>query len=150
MKIREADKNDCVKLDALLTKLIQYEVQFDKNLSPVYVVENNYNERLDWPGHKAYVAEEDDDIVGFVYGFAFEVPGIYVEPIAIADALYVEEKYRNRGIATELLRKFIDFAAEQGACRVELKVMSKNTKAMRIYEGLGFSESKKYMTLGLK
>lgn len=63
MRIREANKNDCVKLGALLTKLIQYESRYDTNLNPDYTVTDNYNERLDQPGHKAFVAENDEESV---------------------------------------------------------------------------------------
>ena len=42
MNIREATKNDCVHMDALLTKLIRYEARFDPNLSPEVVIEDNY------------------------------------------------------------------------------------------------------------
>ena len=149
MIIREATKDDCAKLDILLTKLIRYEVQYDSNLNHEYVVENNYSERLDWPGHKAFVAEVNGEVEGFVYGFVYQIPEMYLRSIAIADALYVEEAYRNRGIATKLFRTFINYAAEQGALRIELKVMSDNEKAMRIYEALGFRETKKYMALAL-
>lgn len=41
MNIREATKNDCVHMDALLTKLIRYEARFDPNLSPEVVIEDN-------------------------------------------------------------------------------------------------------------
>ncbi len=150
MIIREANQDDCEKLDALLTKLIWYEVQYDSNLNHDYTVENNYSEKLDWPGHTAFVAEEDGEIVGFIYGFVFSVPGMFNKPIAIADALYVEEAYRNRGIATDLFRKFINFASEHNVCRVELKVMSENMRAIHIYEALGFSETRKYMALEMK
>ena len=150
MIIREANKNDCAKLDALLTKLIRYESRYDTNIDPDYVVTDNYNERLDWPGHKAFVAEEDGIIVGFIYGFVFSVPGMFFKPIAIADAIYIEEEYRNKGFATNLLRKFINFASENDARSVELKVISGNTRAMSLYESLGFREIKKYMELELK
>lgn len=150
MIIREANRGDCAKLDELLKKLIRCEAEYDRNLNPDCNVENNYDERLDWPGHKAFVAEEGEKIVGFIYGFAFTIPGMYAEPIAIADALYVEEAYRNKGIAGMLLREFRNFSTEQGACRVELKVMSENKRAIRAYEAFGFSETKKYMALALK
>ncbi len=150
MIIREANKNDCPKLDALLTKLIHYEAQYDANFNPDHVVTDNYSERLDLPGHKAFVAEEGGTIVGYIYGFVFSVTGMFFEPIAIADAMYIEEAYRGRGIASDLLREFISFAAEQDVCSVELKVMSGNTRAMSLYESLGFRETKKYMELELK
>lgn len=150
MRIREANNDDCAKLDALLTKLIQYEAQYDNNLNPNYIVMDNYKEMLDLPEHKAFVAEEDGEIVGFVYGFILMIPDMCLKPIAIVDAMYVEKAYRNRRIATNLLHKFINFATEQDACRVELKVLSENTVAMRIYESLGFSETKKHMALELK
>ena len=149
MTIRAAARSDCAKLDALLTKLIRYESQYDKNLNPGYVVENNYSERLDWPGHRAYVAESDGEIVGFVYGFAFPIPGMYLKPIAIVDALFVEENHRNKGVAAGLLREFISFAKEQNACSVELKVMSENMEAVHFYEALGFSENRKYMRISV-
>ena len=150
MIIREANMNDCAELDALLTKLIRYEARYDANFNPDHVVTDNYSERLTWPGHKAFIAEVDGVIAGYIYGFVFSVPGMYFKPVAIADAMYIEEAYRNRGIATDLLREFINFAAEQDVCSVELKVMSGNTRAMNLYESLGFRETRKYMELELK
>ena len=41
MQIREAKKEDCGALDALLSKLIRDEVQYDPNLCESFTVENN-------------------------------------------------------------------------------------------------------------
>lgn len=149
MNIREATKNDCVQMDALLTKLIRYETRFDSNLSPETVIEDNYAGQIDAEGCKAYVAEDHGTIVGYLYGFTYQIPQMLLRPIAIVDALYVEEGYRGKGIARELLHRFQEFASGCGAAGIELKVMSRNKDALRLYESLGFSEIKKYMALPL-
>ena len=122
MNIREATKNDCVHMDALLTKLIRYEARFDPNLSPEVVIEDNYAGQIAAEGCKAYVAEDHGIIVGYLYGFTYRIPQVLLQPIAIVDALYVEEGYRGKGIAKDLFRKFQEFASGCGAASIELKV----------------------------
>ena len=111
MNIREATKNDCVHMDALLTKLIRYEARFDPNLSPEVVIEDNYAGQIAAEGCKAYVAEDHGIIVGYLYGFTYRIPQVLLQPIAIVDALYVEEGYRGKGIAKDLFRRFQEFAS---------------------------------------
>ena len=101
MNIREATKNDCVHMDALLTKLIRYEARFDPNLSPEVVIEDNYAGQIAAEGCKAYVAEDHGIIVGYLYGFTYRIPQVLLQPIAIVDAMYVEEGYRGKGIRSE-------------------------------------------------
>lgn len=59
------------------------------------------------------------------------------------------EGYRGKGIAKDLFRKFQEFASGCGAASIELKVMSRNRDALRLYASLGFCETKKYMALPL-
>ena len=146
MQIREAKKEDCGALDALLSKLIRDEVQYDPNLCESFTGENNYARQLEQEDRKAFVAEENGEIVGYVYGYVFDIPKMCRRPVAVLDALYVEEAFRNRGIARLLLREFLRFAEAQHAGVIELKVLSENAQAVRLYESMGFSERKKYMT----
>lgn len=149
MKIREAVPQDAERLDELLTKLIRDEVQYDPNLSGDYVVRDNYAERIGLDGHLLLLAEEEGELAGYLYGFVYQIPGMWKAPVALLDALYVEEKYRRRGCAHMLAAEFRKFAQERGACCMELKVLSRNETALKLYEGLGFVETKKYMALDL-
>lgn len=149
MKLRDATPADAARLDALLTKLIRYEAQYDSNFIDSYVVTDNYLDRIGLEDHKLLLIEDEGEIVAFLYGFLYEIPGMFAKPIAILDALYVEKAYRRKGCAAQLISAFKAFAAESGACRVELKVLSRNETALRLYEKLSFKETKKYMAMDL-
>ena len=56
--------------------------------------------------------------MGYLYGFLYQIPGMMLRPVAIMDALYVEEAYRGQGIARELFQRFREFAEEGHAGRI--------------------------------
>ena len=145
--IRNAVKEDASRVDELLTELIRYETEFDKNLNKEYTVSNNYSEVIGLDGHKLLVAETEGKIVGFLYGFVYQIPGIFARPVALLDALYILEEYRHNGFAGALFQQFKQFAHENDAHSIELKVMTENLNALHFYEKLGFCEIKKYMQL---
>jgi len=51
----------------------------------------------------------------------------------------VRAQAAGRGIGTSLLRHALDWAAAHGLHRLELTVMAHNTRAIRLYERMGFS-----------
>ncbi len=149
MKIRDAALKDAPKLDILLSKLIQDESQYDNNLNQECLITNNYCNRIGLEGHKLLLIEADGEIVAYLYGFIYHIPNIYKSPIAIIDALYVDEEYRHKGYASMLISAFKIFAVENGACQIELKVVSSNQAAVDLYTKHAFQETKKYMKLEL-
>ena len=58
-------------------------------------------------------------------------------------------QYRGKGCARMLFEEFRKFACRSGVCRIELKVISENADALRLYQKLEFVETKKYMCLVL-
>lgn len=143
MKIRDAELKDAQQLDLLLTRLIRDESKYDRNLNRECEIRDNYSSRIGPDGHKLTLIEEDGEIVGYLYGFIHHVPGVYQSPIAILDALFIDEKHRRKGYASMLIAEFRAFAAENGACRIELKVVSDNKHAVDLYTKLSFVETKK-------
>ena len=142
--IRKACPGEGAICDALLTQLIQLERQWEPNLDEAFVVSDNYEHRMAEDGTLLLVAEEESKIVGFFFGFFYPSP-VHKQPLALADAMFVREEYRGKGIGKALLCRFKEWAKAQGAAFVELKVMSQNAPAQALYESLGFGEIKKYL-----
>lgn len=148
MHIRPAKSDEGAVCDQLLTRLIQTERQWEPNLNEDFIVTNNYAYRMAEDGTLLLVAEENNEIVGFLFGFLCPSP-VQKRPTALLDALFVCEEHRSKGIGKALALRFREWGKEQGVYAIELKVMSQNTAALRLYESLGFSETKKYMQCNL-
>jgi len=144
MHIRPAKSDEGAVCDELLTRLIQTERQWEPNLDETFTVCDNYEHRMSEEGTLLLVAEENDEIVGFLFGFLSPSP-VLKRPTALLDALFVCEEHRSKGIGKALALRFREWVKEQGVYAIELKVMSQNTTALRLYESLGFGEIKKYM-----
>ena len=144
MHIRPAKSDEGAVCDALLTRLIQTERQWEPNLDETFTVCDNYEHRMSEEGTLLLVAEENDEIVGFLFGFLYPSP-VQKRPTALLDALFVCEAHRNKGIGKALALRFWEWGKEQGVYAIELKVMTQNAAALRLYESLGFGEIKKYL-----
>lgn len=146
MEIRAALLSDAVVLDELLTLLIHHEKQWDQNIDENFTVTDNYINTIGQDGYLSFVAEENGDVIGYVYGFIYQPP-MFMKPVALLDALYVREGYRGKGYATALVNAFQTEAVREGVSAIELKVMSENLQALKLYSHIKFRETKKYMRL---
>ncbi len=90
------------------------------------------------------VAELNQRIVGFVYGR--ESKNVPVEVlrkwkatrVGSVEILAVEEKYRRRGIGTQLLKSLFQAFTERGIDTVTLSTPAEEIAAKRLYDKLGF------------
>lgn len=82
------------------------------------------------------VAEEDEEIVGFVLGV---VERAYEARILV---LAVAREHRGRGIGSELVQRFFERYQDRGVEQVNLEVRVSNEGAIRFYEDLGFDRKK--------
>ncbi len=84
-----------------------------------------------------YVFVDDNEIVGFSYTTTYyetEVGGMCVQ---ILD-LYIDEKYRGRGYASQYFRYIFDKYAD--AKRYRLEYVKENKSAIAVYKHMGFEE----------
>ena len=102
-------------------------------------------------GNWAYwVAKEEGEIVSHVFINTIRpVP----RPCNLDDRygymtnVYTRPEYRNKGIGTELMRRAMQWAAEEG---LELVIVSPSEESLPFYRRAGFSEETDFMQLRLK
>lgn len=144
MKIRKATLNDFEKITELNHKLFVYE----KKYSPVF------NEN--WPFHnqgKEYfakrlvndnaitlVAEEHDEIVGYLVAFIDTFVVRNDNPLAELENIFVQTEHRNKGIGQELLDEFKKIAKEKNVKRLKVTCYSDNEGAIKLYKKNGFTD----------
>lgn len=142
MNFRSANLNDSLQLDNLLTKLVEDEkINCDKYIN-IGKINGLYQTLLINNNTHAFVCEENNKIVGYIYCY------VNNESIGILDALYIEEEYRGLGIATKLIELAINWLKDEKLVKlIEISVMDKNELAKKLYKKLGFQKFKETLRI---
>ena len=142
MNFRSANLNDSLQLDNLLTKLVEDEkINYDKYIN-IGKINGLYQNLLINNNTHAFVCEENNKIVGYIYCY------VNNESIGILDALYIEEEYRGLGIATKLIELAINWLKDEKLVKlIEISVMDKNELAKKLYKKLGFQKFKETLRI---
>ena len=125
MIFRKPNVNEAEKLDNLLTRLILDERNYDPNVE-IVDVKDFYSNYIQDSTKFFEVCEDNNEIVGYIYS-------IIEDKKAKVDALFVDEKYRNKKIATTLIENFINYCKENNIKEITIKVLENNTKAKNLY-----------------
>lgn len=138
------NEEEAKKADELLTKLIHFESNFNKNINPNYIVHNHFKCNINDNTCLA-IAIQNNEIVGFIFGFIIE-SNAYLNKIGKIEALFVENQYRGQHIGTELIIYFKKWAKIKGVDIFEIEVLSSNKNAVDIYKKNGFKINKNTMS----
>ena len=147
MFIKEVDNiEEAIKCDELLTKLIIDEKKYNPNISDDVNINNFYPNIYNKDNNKLFIAIDDNNIIGYIYIKLISIDGIDNNKELLIDALYIEEDYRNKGIATSLISKVKEYSINNNIKYISINVLDKNIKAKNLYNKLGFNIN----SLGLK
>ena len=147
MVIKEVDNiEEAIKCDELLTKLIIDEKKYNSNISDDVNINNFYPNIYNKDNNKLFIAIDDNNIIGYIYIKLISTDGIDNNKELLIDALYIEEDYRNKGIATSLINKVKEYSINNNIKYISINVLDKNIKAKNLYNKLGFNIN----SLGLK
>lgn len=137
MIIRVLDEERASTCDILLTKLIQDERQYDNSIDKDFVVNNYFKNIIKNENNILLCYEEDNIIKGY----------IYLKPVNndsqncyLIDGLYVDNEYRNKGIATKLIENALNVIKKKNIAVVDINVMANNSVAISLYKRFGFNE----------
>ena len=140
MIIKEVEVLEEAKIcNELLNKLVKDEKRFNDNIDDNTKINNYYENFLKSDNSKLFIAKDNDNIMGYIF-IKITNPKqnaeLYKE--SIIDALYVKEEYRNKGVATTLIKKAIEYSKQKDAKRISINVISNNEVALKLYYKLGF------------
>lgn len=128
------------KCDELLNKLILDEKKYDDTINENFVVNNYFSKMINNENNILLIDIIDDKIIAYVFA-----KKIYDESIDIGyliDGLYVEQEYRNRGIAKNLINEIIKICENNNASYIDINVIYNNALAKKLYKSLEFNELK--------
>lgn len=142
MDYRVANVNDAKQIDNLLTKLIADEKQYDNTLENI-IVKDFYKNIIIKNNHIIYLCEDKGTVVAYIYTY------INDKNEAIIDALFVEEEYRNKHIASNLIKLAKTWIKEKNIKNIKISVLSDNKIAKQLYIKFGFKPFKEILKIEL-
>ena len=130
--IREMTANDATAVNTL-SKQLGYPLSIGQTLQ-------NINMVLQSKDHTAFVAEYENEIVGWIG--AAQTIMIEVMPHCEINGLVIDENHRGMGIGKLLIDNVKQWAKEKGNNKIGLHCNVKRTEAHLFYQHLGFTELK--------
>jgi len=131
MIIKVNNDDDCKKCDEFLTLLIQDERKYDNTIDEKFVV-NNYFINMINEENILLLYKNENKPIGYI--FAKKIDNKY-----LIDGLYVDCDFRNKGIATKLIKEIINEIYSLGNFKIYITVLKENKIALELYEKMGFT-----------
>lgn len=140
--VRKAELKDTKDANNLLTLLIRDEKQYDPSINENCVISRFYEDMISNDSNILLVAEIDNKIIGYLYGYIVDNGNTYLDKVSKLDALYITKEYRKNKIATKLINEFKSWSLNHGVKYIELQVLNDNTSAVNLYKKEGFRSFK--------
>lgn len=102
---------------------------------------NYYTGLISDESSAVFLAELDEDVIGFAHAILRDVPDIPIlvpRRFAIIDGIVVKSEHKKRGVGRMLMEAMEDWSKKNGATSIELNVYEFNEEAITFYENLGY------------
>ncbi|MEG2457297.1 MAG: GNAT family N-acetyltransferase [Bacilli bacterium] len=136
---RVFDEDKAALCDVLLIKLIQDEKKYNLNLDENFVVKDYFKKVIKNENNILLSYEVNNEIIAYIFLkqiICDENKGYLI------DGLYVEDNYRNNGIAKVLITEALNIIKEKKVSFIDINVMYDNVIARKVYKYFGFNEFK--------
>ena len=132
------DAFDSTKLKLLIKNFLENESKWDKSISlNVKDIVNTLHEWTSSTEYEFYCIYYGEEIVGFV---SFKLNVKNKPDTAHLRSLYIDDKYRRKGLATQALHRFENAAKSAGKTKLHVFVIEGNKPALNLYKKYGFFE----------
>ena len=130
MIIKVNSIDDCKICDNFLTLLIQDERKYDTTIDENFVVKDYFINMINNQNILLLYKNENKPI-GYI--FAKKIDNKY-----LIDGLYIDINFRNKGIATKLIKVIIKEIYSLGDYEIFINVLKENKVAVNLYKNIGF------------
>jgi GNAT superfamily N-acetyltransferase len=140
LKIRFAKESDSALLLDFIKQLAAYEKKSDQVVATVNDIKKALFENRFAEAIIAFYKNAPIGFAVFFHNFSTFIgkPGIYIED------LYVDEKYRERGVGSRMLSFIADLAIKRGCEILEFSVLKWNKPSIRFYKNIGAEEKNEW------
>lgn len=140
LNIRIAKKKDIETLKSFEQEVIRYERPFAPNLKDDPISYYDLMNQIERDDAQVLVAELDGIIVASGYALIRDSkPYLKEAKHAYLGFMYVDPKYRGRGINGELVDCLFDWAKSKNLNEIHLEVYAENESAIKAYAKKGFT-----------
>lgn len=123
------------KCDELLTKLIEDERKYNNKINEFFIVVDYFKNVINDDNNILLCYKMYENVVGYIFfKYINNIDGVGY----LIDGLFVEEAYRNKGIAKSLISEGLKRIDSIKKDFIDIKVMANNKIAMKLYESFGF------------
>ncbi|RKT01443.1 GNAT family N-acetyltransferase [Chryseobacterium defluvii] len=130
---RKATAQDLPQLAELFD---QYRIFYHKE-SDIPAAENFLKERIEKQDSEIFVAEKDNELVGFVQLYPI-FSSTRMKRYWLLNDLYVNENHRGKGYSKELIEESKELCQSTNACGVLLETGKSNDIGNQLYPACGF------------
>lgn len=130
MIIKVNSIDDCKICDNFLTLLIQDERKYDTTIDEKFVVKDYFINMIN-NQNILLLYKNKNKPIGYI--FAKKIDDKY-----LIDGLYIDINFRNKGIATKLIKVIIKEIYSLGNYKIFINVLKKNKVAVNLYKNIGF------------
>ena len=133
LKIRRAEREDCIDIYSLMCEFAEYVKLRDKLKVDIETLES---ELFDNKSAVVLIAELNDKPIGYALYFTFFSSFIGKRGIHLED-LYISPKHRNKGYGKTLLKTIAENALKNNFIRIQWSCLKWNAKAIDFYNSIG-------------
>lgn len=130
MIIKVNSIDDCKICDNFLTLLIQDERKYDNTIDEKFVVKDYFINMINNQNILLLYKNENKPI-GYIFGKK-------IDDKYLIDGLYIDVIFRNKGIATKLIKVIIKEIYSLGDYEIFINVLKENKIAINLYKNIGF------------
>ena len=154
LHLRKATINDLPAIQSLCNELGEQSAGFDAELSTTWASnhegEKYYRERLMGKDGFVLIAEESEEILGFISTTIHSPDTWRLTKRVEVDNIFLKDAHRGKGVGKKLIHEVKKWSREIQANRIFLTAFFQNKKAIAFYEREGFIPYELTLEIDLK